>query len=107
MRRLIAAVKRLRPFVVVADVTRSQPNGTDALTQLKRDNPMIKVVLLSQLSELPVEPCQGGEIYAKVIGPVPGSPTQTQIRFTSVSPRLEVWMHEMASRLSVAVAGKG
>lgn len=49
----------------------------------------------------------GGEIYAKVIGPVPNSPTQTQIRFTSVSPSLKVWMHEMASQLSVAVAGEG
>jgi len=34
----------------------------------------------------------GGEIYAKVIGAVPGATTQTRLRFTSVSPDLKTWM---------------
>ena len=37
----------------------------------------------------------GGEIYAKVIGPEPERPTQTRIRFTSVSPELKAWVHQI------------
>jgi class 3 adenylate cyclase len=38
----------------------------------------------------------GGEIYAKVIGPVAGASAQTRIRFTSVSPELKIWVQQVA-----------
>ena len=41
----------------------------------------------------------GGEIYAKVIGPVAGASSQTRIRFTSLSPDLKVWVRQTATRL--------
>jgi class 3 adenylate cyclase len=44
----------------------------------------------------------GGEIYAKVIGAVAGDPTQTRIRFTSVSPELKVWVQQTAAGLAIA-----
>jgi len=34
----------------------------------------------------------GGEIYAKVIGNLDGTPAQSRIRFTSVSPELQRWI---------------
>jgi hypothetical protein len=46
----------------------------------------------------------GGEIYAKVIGPVTGASAQTRIRFTSVSPELKVWVQQTAARLGSAPA---
>lgn len=46
-RALIAAAKRLRPDVIVADITMPQLNGIDALAALKRDNPEVRVVLLT------------------------------------------------------------
>jgi adenylate cyclase len=39
----------------------------------------------------------GGEIYAKVIGPVAGASAQTRIRFTSLSPELKVWVQQVAA----------
>jgi len=39
-----------------------------------------------------------GEIYAKVIGAVPGDSSGYRIRFTSVSPELKVWLQEVATR---------
>jgi adenylate cyclase len=44
----------------------------------------------------------GGEIYAKVMGAVPGVPRQTRIRFTSVSPELKHWVQQTAARLHSA-----
>ena len=44
---LIAAAKKLRPDVIVADITMPHLNGLDALPQLKRDNPHVKVVYLT------------------------------------------------------------
>jgi adenylate cyclase len=41
----------------------------------------------------------GGEIYAKVTGPVTDAPGQTRIHFTSVSPELKAWVQQMAARL--------
>ncbi len=41
----------------------------------------------------------GGEVYAKVIGPVAAASGPTRIRFTSVSPDLKVWMQQTAARL--------
>lgn len=46
-RALVAAAKRLRPDVIVADVTMPHLNGIDALTQLKKDNLGVKVVFLT------------------------------------------------------------
>lgn len=46
-RALVAAAKRLRPDVVVADISMPHLNGLDALPQLKRDNPNVKVVFLT------------------------------------------------------------
>jgi class 3 adenylate cyclase len=46
----------------------------------------------------------GGEIYAKVIGPVAGAPGQTRIRFTSVSPELKVWLQQTAARPGMSPA---
>ena len=45
----------------------------------------------------------GGEIYAKVIGPVADAPTQTRIRFTSVSPELKVWLQEWVATTALDV----
>jgi DNA-binding NarL/FixJ family response regulator len=46
-RALVAAAKQLQPDVVVADVTMPQLNGIDAMVQLRKDNPHIKVVFLT------------------------------------------------------------
>ncbi len=46
-RALITAAKKLRPDVIVADITMPQLNGIDALGQLKKDNPSVKVVFLT------------------------------------------------------------
>jgi DNA-binding NarL/FixJ family response regulator len=46
-RSLVATAKKLRPDVVVADITMPQLNGIDALAQLKKDNPDIRVVFLT------------------------------------------------------------
>jgi len=46
-RALVAAAKRLRPDVIVADITMPHLNGIDALRQLKKDDPSVKVVFLT------------------------------------------------------------
>jgi DNA-binding NarL/FixJ family response regulator len=46
-RALVAAARKLRPDVIVADITMPQLNGIDALRQLKKQNPEIKVVFLT------------------------------------------------------------
>lgn len=46
-RALIAAARKLRPDVIVADITMPHLNGLDALPQLKKDNPSVKVVFLT------------------------------------------------------------
>jgi class 3 adenylate cyclase len=46
----------------------------------------------------------GGEIYAKVVGPVAGASRQTRIHFTSVSPELRLWVQQTAARLAAATA---
>lgn len=46
-RQLVATAQRLRPDVIVADITMPHLNGIDALVQLKRDNPEIRVVFLT------------------------------------------------------------
>ena len=46
-RALVKAARELRPDVIVADISMPHLNGIDALTQLKRDNPKVRVVLLT------------------------------------------------------------
>ncbi len=46
-RALVAAAKKLQPDVIVADITMPQLSGIDALVQLKKGNPAIKVVILT------------------------------------------------------------
>jgi len=51
-RALVAAAKRHRPDIIVADITMPHLNGIDALIQLKKDNPSVKVVLLTMHQEV-------------------------------------------------------
>jgi DNA-binding NarL/FixJ family response regulator len=44
---LLAAAKKLRPDVIVADITMPQLNGIDALHLLKKHDPDVKVVFLT------------------------------------------------------------
>ena len=44
---LLAAAKKFRPDVIVADITMPQLNGIDALHLLKKHNPEVKVVFLT------------------------------------------------------------
>ena len=46
-RALVAAAKQLQPDVIVADITMPFLNGLDALLQLRKDNPNVKVVFLT------------------------------------------------------------
>ncbi|MFL6796589.1 MAG: response regulator [Xanthobacteraceae bacterium] len=46
-RALVAAAKKLRPDVIVADITMPHLNGLDAMAQLKKDNAEVKVVFLT------------------------------------------------------------
>jgi len=46
-RALLEAAKKLRPDVIVADITMPHLNGLDALVQLKKVNPRVKVVFLT------------------------------------------------------------
>jgi DNA-binding NarL/FixJ family response regulator len=46
-RALVAAVKKLRPDVIVADIAMPQLNGIDAMVHLKKDDPDVKVVFLT------------------------------------------------------------
>jgi DNA-binding NarL/FixJ family response regulator len=46
-RALLAAAQKLRPDVIVADISMPQLNGIEALQQLKKHNPDVKVVFLT------------------------------------------------------------
>ena len=46
-RALVATARTLKPDVVVADITMPHMNGIDAVAQLKKENPNIKVVFLT------------------------------------------------------------
>jgi len=46
-RALPAAAKKLKPDVIVADITMPHLNGIDALDRLKKDNPNVKLVFLT------------------------------------------------------------
>ncbi len=51
-RALLTEARKLRPDVIVADITMPHLNGIDALVQLKKDNPGVKVVLLTMHQEV-------------------------------------------------------
>ncbi len=46
-RALVAAAKKLRPDVIVADIAMPHLNGIDAIAHLKKDNPRVRVVILT------------------------------------------------------------
>ena len=50
-RALVASAKKLQPDIVVADISMPQLNGIDAMAQMKKDNPDIKVVFLTMHQE--------------------------------------------------------
>jgi adenylate cyclase len=64
---------------------------------------------LAPLSNLKIQLAGGdgsspaGEIYAKVLGPADGTPTQTRVRFTSVTPEIKTW----AQRITAQAAATG
>ena len=50
-RALVAAAKKLQPDVIVADISMPHLNGIEAMVQLKKDNPDVKVVFLTMHQE--------------------------------------------------------
>jgi CheY-like chemotaxis protein len=46
-RALVESAKKLRPDAIVADISMPHLNGIDALVQLKKDNPSVRVVFLT------------------------------------------------------------
>jgi DNA-binding NarL/FixJ family response regulator len=46
-RALVDVARKLRPDAIIADISMPQLNGIDALLQLKRDNPDVRVVFLT------------------------------------------------------------
>jgi DNA-binding NarL/FixJ family response regulator len=46
-RALIAAVEKLRPDVVVADISMPHLNGIEAVRQIRKKDPQIRVVILT------------------------------------------------------------
>ena len=50
-RDLVESAKRLRPDVIVADISMPHLNGIDALALLKKDNPEVRVVFLTMHKE--------------------------------------------------------
>jgi len=51
-RALVEAAKRQRPEVIIADITMPHLNGFEALAQLRKDNPNVKVVFLTMHQEV-------------------------------------------------------
>lgn len=51
-RALVEEAKKLRPDVIVADISMPDLNGIDALAQLKKNDPCVKVVFLTMHREV-------------------------------------------------------
>jgi DNA-binding NarL/FixJ family response regulator len=51
-RALVEEARKLRPDVIVADITMPHLNGIDALAQLKKNDPGVKVVFLTMHREV-------------------------------------------------------
>jgi DNA-binding NarL/FixJ family response regulator len=49
---LIEAAKRLRPDVIIADISMPHLNGLDAVARLRKDNPRAKVIFLTMHQEV-------------------------------------------------------
>ena len=54
-RELVAAAEKLRPDVIVADISMPMLNGIEAVMQIKKVHPEIKVVFLTMH---PIQPMQ-------------------------------------------------
>ena len=52
-RALVDEARRLKPDVVVADITMPRLNGLDALALLRKDNPAVRVVVITMHRERP------------------------------------------------------
>ena len=50
-RMLVEAARKLLPDVIVADIGMPKLNGLEALSQLKKENPQVKVVMLTMYRE--------------------------------------------------------
>jgi len=50
-RALVEEARRLKPDVIVADITMPRLNGLDALALLRRDNPAVRVVVITMHRE--------------------------------------------------------
>lgn len=50
-RALIEAARKLRPDVIIADITMPHLNGLDAVVLLKKENPRVRVVFLTMHQE--------------------------------------------------------
>jgi len=51
-RTLVEVARKLRPDVIVADITMPHLNGIDAFALLKKDNPSVKVIFLTMHQEV-------------------------------------------------------
>ena len=51
-RALVAAARKLKPDVIVADITMPQLNGIEALAQLRKDDPGVRVIFLTMHQEV-------------------------------------------------------
>ncbi|MDX1405081.1 MAG: response regulator transcription factor [Woeseiaceae bacterium] len=62
--QLLEAARKLRPDVIVTDISMPRISGLDALARLKRDDPNIKVVLLTMHQNVAYarEALQGGAL---------------------------------------------
>jgi DNA-binding NarL/FixJ family response regulator len=49
---LVEMAKKLHPDVIIADITMPRLNGLEALVQLKKENPHVKVILLTMHQEV-------------------------------------------------------
>jgi len=51
-RQMIAAAKRLNPDIIIADIGMPGLNGIDALVQLRKEMPRVKVIFLTMHAEI-------------------------------------------------------
>jgi DNA-binding NarL/FixJ family response regulator len=51
-RAMVEAARELRPDVLIADITMPHLNGIEAMVQIKRDHPQIKVVILTMHNDV-------------------------------------------------------
>jgi adenylate cyclase len=69
----------------------------------------VVLTVLSNLKLTVAETLMGnpsGEVYAKVTAVMAGTPGQTRIRFTSVSPEFKAWVQQSVDRPAAAEAAR-